>query len=522
MTVFERKRVTAASLFACLLFLGAFRFTTPRVSRAFETVKVEGGMISGTVNTAGDIHVFKGIPFAAPPVGALRWKAPQPVVAWSGMKSCVAFGASPMQNAPAPFSMWSDEFLIRKQPIAEDCLYLNIWSGAAGPAEKRPVLVWIYGGGFGSGGGNVPIYDGEAMAKKGILFVSINYRVGIFGFFAHSELTKESGHGASGNYGLMDQIAALKWVQKNIAAFGGDPANVTIAGQSAGSMSVNCLVASPLAKGLFRRAIGESGAMFTNTNATLVKAEEDGSKVVTGLKAASLSDLRAMPADALLKAKGSGGPIIDGYVLPDAIVNIYGQNKENPVDLLTGWNQDEGFMSGPAKNAEEFRKGVVQKYGADAEALLKLYPAGTDAEAARSQLDLSRDQTFGMQNYVWANMTAGQGRNVYVYRFVRKPPATGEYVKYGAFHTGEVPYAYDNLSFVDRPWEPIDHTLAMEMSGYWANFVRTGDPNGTGLPVWGRYTPADKQMMVLDKDAATRPLPDKDQLDLLFKLLSPK
>ncbi|HXB09294.1 MAG TPA: carboxylesterase family protein, partial [Puia sp.] len=251
---------------AALFFLFAFRFGGFGGGGGFDTVKVEGGLISGAVNQAGNIHVFKGVPFAAPPVGVLRWKAPQPVPSWTGVKSCVAFGPSPMQDAPVPFSMWSEEFLIRKEPIGEDCLYLNIWSGAAAPTEKRPVLLWIYGGGFGSGGANVPIYDGEAMAKKGVVFVSINYRVGIFGFFAHPALTRESGHGASGNYGLLDQIAALKWVRKNIAAFGGDPANVTIAGQSAGSISVNCLVASPLASGLFQRAIGESGASFTNGN----------------------------------------------------------------------------------------------------------------------------------------------------------------------------------------------------------------------------------------------------------------
>src|SRR6266487_5794528 len=206
----------------------------------FDIVKTNAGQVSGMTNKDGDIHIFKGIPFAVPPVGELRWKAPQPVTPWSDVKKCDAFSASPMQAKPVPFSMWSEEFLIPKEPISEDCLYLNVWTGATSTKENRPVLVWIYGGGFVSGGSAVPIYDGEAMAKKGIVFVSINYRVGVFGFFAHSELTKESGNNASGNYGLMDQIAALQWVQKNIAAFGGDPNNVTIAGQSAGSMSVNC------------------------------------------------------------------------------------------------------------------------------------------------------------------------------------------------------------------------------------------------------------------------------------------
>lgn len=486
-------------------------------------VKVEGGTISGAVNTTGDVQVFKGIPFAAPPVGALRWRAPRPVTPWTGVKSCTAFGPSPMQDTPEPFSMWTEEFLIRKEPINEDCLYLNVWTSAKAATDKRPVLVWIYGGGFGSGGANAPIYDGEAMAKKGIIFVSMNYRVGIFGFFAHPELTKESGHGASGNYGLMDQIAALKWVQKNIAAFGGDPANVTIAGQSAGSMSVNALVASPLAKGLFHRAIGESGASFTNENLSLAKAEEEGVKLMGTLKAASLKDLRAIPAETLQRSKTGGpSPIIDGYVLPQPIVDLFKAGRENKVDLLTGWNQDEGFLFGPAKTAEDFKKEATQKYGDEAAAFLHYYPAGKDAEAAQSQQDFSRDMTFGMQNYAWANMQAVQGSRIYVYRFVRKPPATGEYVKYGAFHTGEVPYAYDNLKFVDRPWEAIDRTLATEMSTYWANFAATGDPNGKGLPQWDRYTPANKQIMFLDATSVSGPLPDAGALDLVLKLLSPK
>ena len=508
---------------ACLILTCAFRFPEHRTRDAFDTVRVEGGQISGTVSSAGNIHVFKGIPFAAPPTGALRWKAPQPVRPWTGVKTCVAFGPSPMQNSPAPFSMWSEEFLIPKEPISEDCLYLNVWTGAAAPAEKRPVLVWIYGGGFVSGGSAVPIYDGEAMAKKGVLFVSINYRVGIFGFFAHPELTKESDHHASGNYGLMDQIAALKWVQKNIAAFGGDPGNVTIAGQSAGSMSVNALVASPLAKGLFKRAIGESGASFTRGNASLANAEEDGIRTMATLKATSLSHLRTLPADQLIKGgQGFRGPIVDGYVLPEAILDIFKTGNENRVDLLTGWNQDEGLVFGPMMNAENFRKDAQQKYGADADAFLKYYPAATDDGATASQLNFSRDMIFGVQNYQWANIQSGQGSKVYVYRFTRKPPATGEYVKYGAFHTAEVPYAYDNLNFVHRPWEPADRALATEMSAYWANFVMKGDPNGAGLPVWDRYTTADKRIMGLDTTSASRPLPDSEALDLLDRLLLQK
>src|SRR6476620_2662270 len=291
----------------------AIGFTSFKPSYDLSVVKTDAGLVSGTLKQ--DIHIFKGIPFAAPPVGDLRWKAPQPVHQWGGVKVCDKFSASPMQASPAPFSMWTEEFLIPKEPISEDCLYLNVWTGASSSKEKRPVLVWIYGGGFGSGGTAVPIYDGEAMAKKGIVFVSINYRVGIFGFFAHPELTAESKNHASGNYGLLDQIAALKWVKKNIAAFGGDPNNVTIAGQSAGSMSVNCLVASPLAKGLFNKAIAESGASFINSfgNTTLQQAEENGVKTAASLKVNSIEALRKLTAAELMKAQSMRGVIIDGY-----------------------------------------------------------------------------------------------------------------------------------------------------------------------------------------------------------------
>ena len=484
-------------------------------------VKTDAGLVSGVLKD--DIHIFKGIPFAAPPVGDLRWKAPQPLQKWSGVKVCDKFSASPMQASPAPFSMWTEEFLIPKEPISEDCLYLNVWTGAKSSKEKRAVLVWIYGGGFQSGGSACPIYDGEAMAKKEIVFVSVNYRVGVFGFFAHPELTKESGYNASGNYGILDQIAALKWIQRNIQAFGGDPNNVTIAGQSAGSMSVNCLVASPLAKNLFQKAIGESGASFSNGNANLQQAEEDGARIMKSAGASSVADLRAMPADELMKkAQGFRGPVIDGYVLPDAIVKIFNQGKENKVDLLTGWNEDEGLMFGPPKNAEDFRKDAEKNYGAEAQTFLQYYPAGTDEEARASQLKLSRDQIFGAQNYAWANLQSSQGSKVYVYRFTRKVPATGEYVKYGAFHTGEVPYAYDNLKFVNRPWEQVDNDLAKIMSSYWANFAKTGDPNGEGLPKWEAYNPTDKKIMELGIKSQTKTIPDAASLDFLYKKMSGK
>jgi para-nitrobenzyl esterase len=509
------KPVFRLQFFTALLLLGT------AAARAQEPLRVTGGQISGTATPDGAVRVFRGIPFAAPPVGELRWKAPQPVVPWSGVRKCEAFGASPMQGSPAPFGPWSAEYLIPKEPISEDCLYLNVWTGAKNAKEKRPVLVWIYGGGFNSGGAGVPIYDGEATARKGIVFVSFNYRVGPFGFLAHPELTKESGRNASGNYGLMDQVAALQWVKANIAQFGGDPANVTIAGQSAGSMSVNCLVASPLAKGLFSKAIAESGAAFSARFQTpLAQAEEAGVKFAQALGAASLADLRAKPAEEILK-KGGGmrGPVIDGYVLPQPVAAIFSEKKQNPAVLLTGWNEDEGGSSAPPKSAEAFRQQAEKQYGAEAAAFLKHYPASTDAEAALSQQRLGRDQVFGAGNYAWAKLLSEQGGRAYVYRFTRKVPATGEYAKYGAFHTGEVPYAYDNLKFIDRtlrPLEPADDELARVMAGYFANFIKTGSPNGKGLPIWPPYSDSGKAVMELGVRVGAKPLSDAPALDFLL------
>jgi para-nitrobenzyl esterase len=503
------------SIVFAILIVFAIAFTKSETD--LRIIKIDGGNISGSRSPDGDIHIFKGIPFAAPPVGDMRWKAPQPVKSWPGVKECNSFGPSPMQAKPVPFSMWSEEFLIPKEPISEDCLYLNIWTGAKSAKEKKPVLVWIYGGGFVSGGSAVPIYDGEAMAKKGIVFVSINYRVGLFGFFAHPELTKESGRNASGNYALMDQIAALQWIKKNISAFGGDPGNITIAGQSAGSFSVNCLVASPLGRNLFQKAIGQSGASFSTVYPSLNKAEEEGMNLAKSLKAESIADLRKVSAeDIMQKSQGLRGPIIDGYVLPASIANTFADKKENKVALLTGWNEDEGLQFAPPKNAEGFKKEMNEKYGEDARTALEHFPASNDAEAAASQLRLSRDQIFGTQNYIWANMQSDHGAKVYVYRFTRKVPGRGEYARYGAFHTGEVPYAYDNLKFVNRPWETIDHELAKIISAYWANFARSGNPNGKGLPQWEVYNTKEKKIMLLGEKPVSVKLPDVSALDFLI------
>jgi para-nitrobenzyl esterase len=482
-------------------------------------VPTEAGLVSGV--KTDDIMAYRGIPFAAPPIGDLRWKAPQPVKHWDGVRKCVSFSASPMQSKPVPFMVYTSEFLIPESPISEDCLYLNVWTGAKTKTDKLPVFVWIYGGGFTSGGSACAIYDGEAMAKKGIIFVSINYRVGAFGFLAHPELTKEANGKASGNYALLDQIAALKWVKRNIAAFGGDPNNVTVGGQSAGSMSVNCLVASSLTKGLFNRAIAESGSMVVNNQllpaTTLHAAEENGTKLAEKAGAKTLAEMRALPAEEVLKKfQGRFAPIVDGYVLTRSVPDIFASNKQNHVALITGWNDDE--FGGQNKNKEDFKRWAQTQYGADAATFLKYFPAGTDEQAKESQDKLARDQIFAVAGFKWGALQSKYANSpVYLYNFDRKVPAEGDMKKYGAFHTAEVPYMLDNLKFLNnRPFEPVDRELARAMSGYWVNFIKTGNPNGAGLPEWPKYNTISYKIKSFNAKSATETLPDKDGLAFLL------
>ena len=466
----------------------------------------------------GNINVFKGIPFAAPPVGELRWKAPQPIKPWSGVKDCIQFAASPMQFDPVPFMCWSEEFLIPKKPIDEDCLYLNVW--AKNTATKKPVLVYIYGGGFVSGGAGCAIYDGKEMAEKDVVFVSINYRVGVFGFLAHPELTKESGYGASGNYALLDMIASLKWVKENIAAFGGDPNQVTIAGQSAGAFAVNHLCASPLAKGLFKGAIAQSGGSVLTSalrpRTSLQQAENMGLDFAKKLNARSIEDLRKLSAQNIFNAKqGLTYPIEDGYVLPSSIADIYANGKQNDVALILGWNLDDK-VTGPPVKAEAYKQQLQKQFGTNADKVLQYYPATNDIIAAASQDNLSRDGFFGVQGYAWANAQLLKGKsNVFVYNFNRKLPSYSAASNFGAFHTGEVPYVFNNLKTVNRPWEEIDIQLADQVSNYWVNFVKTGNPNGTNLTIWPAYNTQKEQVLIINKQTEAKLMPFKEGLQIL-------
>ena len=484
----------------CLTFclLPAFTFL---IQAQAPPIRIESGLISGTTNEGGKVRIFKGIPFAAPPVGDLRWKAPQPAASWDSVKICNQFPASAMQPAPMPFFVWSEEFLAPPEPLSEDCLYLNVWTPAVSADEKRPVIVWIHGGGFMSGAGSCPIYDGEGMARKGVVFVTINYRLGVFGFLAHPELTQEPGQNASGNYAFLDQIAALRWVKNNIATFGGDPNRVTIAGQSAGAFSVCALMASPQAKGLFQRAIAQSGGMFGSERVkTLRSAELDGIRLAQKLDANGIADLRKLPARELLKAASINAPVIDGYVLPTDVSTIFTEGKQNDVPLLAGWNRDEGFLFGPPQTAEAYRQQARHRYGFMADEFLNAYPGHSDAEALQSQKNLTRDQTFAWQTYTWAKQQTETGKSkAWLYRFDRMPPGKPELAEHGVFHSAEIAYALHSLPMWNRPWEPVDQQVSEQMSSYWVNFAANGNPNSEGFPDWLRFDPGQHNMLVFNE-----------------------
>ena len=487
------------ALFACAWVMAA----------APETVAVDGGQITGTASDG--VRVYKGIPFAAPPVGDLRWKAPQPVVAWGGVKHADTFGPQCVQQAyPA-----GSPYAMAPAPMGEDCLYLNVWS-AAGAGDKRPVMVWIHGGAWTRGSGSTPTYDGAALAKKGVVVVTTNYRLGPFGFLAHPELTAESAQHASGNYAILDHVAALKWVQKNIAAFGGNPANVTIFGESAGSWSVNVVQATPLAKGLFHHAIGESGAQFAR-NPRLADAEKGGVALAKAIGADSLKALRAVPAETLLEVQSfRSGANVDGWVLPDEVRTIFAQKKQSDVPVLIGSNANEWTtLSSPAqfpKTLDDFHARMEAQFPGMAKELDAVYPVKTDADIAEAMLGLGRDTTFTLEMRTWARMVTTAGRKTFLYQFTRVPP--GPNPKWGADHASEIAYAFNTVG--SRPWaQDTDRRLADQMSSYWVNFATTGDPNGKGLPAWTPYDQRTEPYLDLGDAVQVRSHLLKAQLDFL-------
>ncbi|MBW4079793.1 carboxylesterase/lipase family protein [Paenibacillus sp. S150] len=528
----------SAVLFITAVFTEPIPVNRPAVSSAAEMMPTEvvftqDGLVSGLYNNDKSVKVFAGIPYAAPPVGELRWKAPQPVQPWNGVRQLNHFSDAAMQNKlPAVLTNFInlrlgtgallDNFSIKNnERISEDCLYLNVWTSAKSSHEKRPVIVYIHGGSFKNGSGSMDLYNGENMAEKGAVFVNINYRLGIFGFMANPELTKESGYNASGNYGILDQIAALEWVKHNISEFGGDPDNVTIAGESAGAGSVNILTASPLAKGLFEKAIGESGAFFNMEGKesggiymqTLAQAEKEGAEFQKSLNKASLADLRKMSAPELLKAAASETitPIVDGYVLPDTVYNIFEAGRQNDVPALVGSNADEGtLLTLPwpvysVMDANEFKSAIGERFGDLADEVLKLYPSDSDSDAQKAQLDISTDKLFTWQMNTWAKLQSKTGESeIYSYYFDKVQPGPARFRELGAYHSAEIAYAYNNLDKIALPYTNADKSLSDIMSSYWINFAETGDPNGESLPLWTPYhTETDQTMVLGDKPGMT-------------------
>jgi para-nitrobenzyl esterase len=451
-----------------------------------DPVRIDTGLVSGIPGSTDEVRVFKGVPYAAPPVADLRWREPRPASHWEGVRKADEFSPVCMQQqrGPAPAS---------GPAPSEDCLYVNIWTAAKSASDRRPVIVWTYGGGFTGGSGSLAMYDGDALARKGAVVVTYNYRLGIFGFLAHPELAKESEHHASGNYAMMDMAAVLRWVQKNIAAFGGDPKRVTIDGESAGSMLVSAMVGSPQGKGLFQRAIGQSGAwMGVNVGkmTTRAQAEENGEKMVQTLGASSIADLRTKPADELLKnARGQFAIIVDGWMVPEDLSITYENHKQNDVDVLVGSNRDEGtFFSRPgvAGNPEQFTSNAKRRFGDMADGYLKLYPASSATDAAASQLTSFRDE-FGYAMREWAQLQSQRGKaKAYLYFFTHVPPSAPGQPSRGATHTADLAYMFDNQP-PRVTWTDVDKKLADTMSSYWVNFAATGNPNGKGLPEWPAY-----------------------------------
>lgn len=486
-------------------------FASFSLSAQLSVIQTENGKVSGYKN--GDITIFKGIPFAAPPLGDLRWKAPQPVKNWTGVLKCEKFSASPVQGNPVPFMMWTEEFITPPGNLSEDCLYLNIWTPAKSAKDKLPVFVWIYGGGFNSGSAACAVYDGEEMSKMGIIFVSINYRVGALGFLSTPELSSESENKVSGNYGLLDQIAALKWIRKNIVAFGGDPGKVTIAGQSAGSMSVCALVASPLAKGLFRGAIAQSGGILNSRmNRSLKDAEKAGTSYLDRLKTTNLSELRKKPAEDLI-AGGNFGPVTDGYVIPEDVFAAFRNGQFNDVYTMAGWVTGDGSLMGTqTMTPEKYKEQALKNWGEKSEEFLKLFPGTTGDQVTASLKEFGLMQFAALPAHLWAGFSKNKS---FIYQFSHVPVDKPGFPNYGAFHTSEVPFALHSLHMWNRPWRDVDFEVEKTMSNYWVNFVKTGNPNGEGLPVWGPYDKLSGNIMEIGDAPVLSPALHKAEFDFL-------
>jgi para-nitrobenzyl esterase len=498
-----------------VLLLGVAVLASTQIRGAItDPVKTDAGLVSGAVQEG--VRVYKGIPFGAPPVGPLRWKEPQPVAKWEGVRKGDTYGnvcVQPSQKQRFPTNVSVD--LPDSPPVSEDCLYLNVWTNANNANARQPVMFWIFGGAYSEGAGSSPHNEGWALAKKGVVVVTFNYRLGPFGFFSHPELTAESGRNASGNQALLDTIAALKWVQTNIAAFGGDPRNVTIFGESAGAAMAAGLVGSPLSKGLFARAISESGAwmglsmarMRTRVEAERPPAPRGGGRGNAGGGAApqppatppaqpTLAELRAMSVDEV-RRRGGAGMIADGYFAPEDLSLTFANGRQQPVDVLVGSNKDEGSFTPPRPvTPQQYEQQVRGQWGDLADEYLKVNPATTSEEAAAATERMFRDNMHWHMR-LYADAMAKKGKKAWLYFFTYEPKPTDGQRNMRATHTSEIPYVFNNLraprvypdnsdvAFTQK--NPADIAFADQVSQYWVNFAKTGDPNGKGLPPWPAF-----------------------------------
>jgi para-nitrobenzyl esterase len=492
-------------------------------SNSLETVKVESGLIEGTFEDG--LAVYRGIPYAAPPIGDLRWQPPQPVPEWQGVRKADKFGAPPVQTNPALASV--------PYTPDEDCLYLNVWTPAKQATEKLPVMFWIHGGGFTAGATAEQLYHGEHLAKKGVIVVTVGYRLGVFGFLAHTGLSAENDKHVSGNYGLLDMIAGLKWVQKNISAFGGDPAKVTIFGESAGGAAVNILCASPLAKGLFHGAIAQSGGFFAPVRSgvfggpgegvnPLEDAEKAGEAFAALAGASTIAELRRIKADKLqtlsFRQPGVNGPICDRWVIPDDLYKLYQTGHYNHTPIIVGYNSDEGANFGGPSTPEDHIKNVQKRYGPFADNILKIYPA-EEAVAARMARYLMRDVSFGWPAWTWARLQAKTSKSkVFVYYFDHHPdyPADSPKAGFGAAHSDEMPLVFHQFGLPGRPKEnDADLAMSETIMSYWTNFAKHGDPNGKGLPDWPVFRDTKQQVMHFTNTAQAGPMVNEEGLKIL-------
>ena len=508
-----------AGILLSLLTLGIASCKTLENEPAF-VVSTAQGKVEG--EQLGTLHVFRGIPFAAAPVGDLRWKPPVAQASWSGIRQAKSF-------APACYQSPNELMNVPDQPVSEDCLYLNVWAPASQPAEGLPVLVWIHGGGFSFGSTAMPLFDGAALAAKGVIFVSAAYRLGPLGFLAHPQLSKESEHGVSGNYGLLDQIAALEWVQQNIRAFGGDPARVTIMGESAGGMSVSALVQSPLAKGLFHGAIAQSGAFVTDVGMVrkLADAEQSGAQFAGDLGAASIAELRALPAETLWDRSGIGmpfnrresWPVADDYVLPGNAAQRYKNREINITPVLIGNNDREGDLFPHVTTLDQYQRSTAQNFGPLAPTVLQAYPATDDASAAYAAASLLGDSLFGVQTWTWARLQETYSdAPVYYYHFAHYPPRYDGDVP-GPVHGAELPYVFGTPGARPYQWTHDDKAMSELLMTYWTNFVKRGNPNGDGLPQWPEFSSDKPSVMYFRQwQADVGPVPHIEQIRVLDPL----